>query len=106
MPANPASPRGEPAPIGGRPLPAFAPDERRFAVPADGLAPAVAGLVSDGWRFATLVGTDERRHGRGFAVEVVVARPGNPLLRVRADLSAESPAYPSVARHVPAALWD
>lgn len=87
-------------------LPTAAPDERLYTVPADGLAPAVAEYAAAGWRFVTLVGIDDRRGGDAFAVEVVMARPGHPLLRLRALLSAEAPAYPSVGRLLPAALWD
>ncbi len=91
---------------GAVPLATVAPDERMFAVPPAGLAPAVAEWAAAGWRFVTLVGLDDRRAGNGFAVEVVMARPRRPLLRLRASLPDVAPAYPSVGRLLPAALWD
>ena len=95
-----------PMPDGWAPRPTAAADERLYALPRERLAPAVAALAADGWRFATLVGTDERPAGGGFGVEVVMARAGQPLVRLRADLPAEAPAYPSVGHVLPAALWD
>ena len=94
-----------PAP-GARRLPTVAPDERLYSVNADQLATTVAAHAATSWRFATLVGTDERRGRDGFAVEVVLTRPGQPLLRMRASLPAAAPAYPALGRVLPAALWD
>jgi Ni,Fe-hydrogenase III large subunit/Ni,Fe-hydrogenase III component G len=89
-----------------RPQPTWAPDERLFGLEPDRLAPTMARLTADGWRLATLVATDDRREGRGFGVEGVVVRAGAPILRLRAELPAEAPAYPSIGRVLPAALWD
>jgi len=96
----------EPHLFGARSQPTVAPDESLFVVDAERLAPAVTGLAAEGWRFATLVGTDDRPAGAGFGVEAVMVRSGQPLLRIRAELSAQSPSYPSIGRSLPAALWD
>jgi Ni,Fe-hydrogenase III large subunit/Ni,Fe-hydrogenase III component G len=73
------------------------------------LAAQTAQYLDAGWRFGMLVGLDERRSedgDPGFAVEVVLHRPGQDVVRLRADLPAVDPRYPSVGRMVPAALWD
>ena len=90
----------------GRPLASVAPDERAWAVDASRLASIAAGLGAAGWSLATLVGTDDRHLGGGFGVELVMHRPEAPILRLRAALPAAAPAYPSVGRALPAALWD
>jgi len=95
--------------------------ERLVDVERSALAVLVAAHVADGWRFAMLVGLDDRGSpwpaasgapaiggpgGAGFAVEVVLERPAEPILRLRAALPADEPSYASVGRLVPAALWD
>jgi len=112
-PAAPAdAPDGLPsdlvAQLGDRvhPIPTVAPGELVFEVlPAD-LASLASTLVGGGWRFVMLVGLDERRGGAGFAVEAAFERPNASIVRFRAALSADAPSYPSIARGVPAALWD
>jgi Ni,Fe-hydrogenase III large subunit/Ni,Fe-hydrogenase III component G len=75
-------------------------------VHAADLAATTARFVSLGARFEMLVGLDERSvGGDGLAVEVVLASPRGSL-RLRAELPLDDPSYPSVARLVPAALWD
>jgi len=108
---DPALAPGGPGPVaiaaaGGVPLPTAAADERLYLLPRERLAHAVADLAAGGWRFATLVGTDERPAGGGFGVEVVMARARLPLVRMRADLPADAPGYPSVGHVLPAGLWD
>jgi Ni,Fe-hydrogenase III large subunit/Ni,Fe-hydrogenase III component G len=75
-------------------------------VHAADLAAAAARFVSLGARFEMLVGLDERSvGGDGLAVEVVLSAVRGRL-RLRTDLPLADPSYPSVARVVPAALWD
>ena len=70
------------------------------------LAMTVAGLVGEGARFRTLVGTDERSvGGDGLAVEVALGGPGGRR-HVRSTLPLDDPSYPSLALLVPAAHWD
>jgi Ni,Fe-hydrogenase III large subunit/Ni,Fe-hydrogenase III component G len=77
---------------------------RRIA--AGDLASTTARFVGLGARYQMLVGLDERSlGGDGLAVEVDLAGTGGPI-RLRADLPLDEPAYPSVARLVPAAAWD
>jgi Ni,Fe-hydrogenase III large subunit/Ni,Fe-hydrogenase III component G len=80
-------------------------DEVRHLQPAD-LAATAARFIGLGARYQMLVGLDERSvGGDGLAVEVDLAGPAGPL-RLRANLPLDEPAYPSVARLVPAAAWD
>jgi len=75
-------------------------------VHATDLATTAARFVGLGARFEMLVGLDERSvGGDGLAVEVVVSGTRLPL-RLRAHLPLTEPSYPSVARLVPAAIWD
>ena len=76
-------------------------------VAPDALGPRVADLVADSGRFVMLVGLDERSvGGDGLAVEAVVARPDDGLVRLRAGVPLEEPAYASISPLVPAAHWD
>ncbi len=81
-------------------------DERLVAVVPEALAARAGELVADGARLITLVGLDDRARSGGFAVEAVFDLPGEPLVRLRADLPAELPHYPAITRAVPAAQWD
>ena len=82
------------------------PSEEVRHVPAADLATTTARFIGLGARYQMLVGLDERSiGGDGLAVEVDLAGPHGPL-RLRADLPLDEPAYPSVARFVPAAAWD
>ena len=75
-------------------------------VHATDLAATTARFVGLGARFEMLVGLDERSvGGDGLAVEVVLSSARGSL-RLRADLPLDEPSYPSVARLVPAAMWD
>jgi Ni,Fe-hydrogenase III large subunit/Ni,Fe-hydrogenase III component G len=75
-------------------------------ITAADLATTAARFVEVGCRFEMLVGLDQRSvGGDGLAVEVVLAGPDGTI-RLRADLPIDDPSYPSVARLVPAALWD
>ena len=86
------------------PGPATPVDVRHIA--ASDLAPTTARFIGLGARYLMLVGLDERSMGGdGLAVEVDLAAPSGPV-RLRADLPLDEPAYPSVARLVPAAAWD
>jgi Ni,Fe-hydrogenase III large subunit/Ni,Fe-hydrogenase III component G len=79
--------------------------DRRYVQPAD-LAATVARFIELGARYRLLIGLDERSlGGNGLAVEVDLAGPLG-LIRLRAELPLDEPAYPSVARLVPAAAWD
>jgi Ni,Fe-hydrogenase III large subunit len=70
------------------------------------LAATTARFIDLGARYQMLLGLDERSvGGDGLAVEVDLVGPGGPL-RFRSDLPLAEPAYPSVARLVPAAAWD
>ena len=42
----------------------------------------------------------------GLAVEEVVAVPNGPIVRLRVELPADDPTYPSITPLVPAAQWD
>lgn len=99
---------GLPDCLAGQLTPAGAPDEWLATVEASALGDVAACLAADGWRFRTLVGTDNRGAGddAGFGVELVVDRRTGPIVRVRAGLDAAEPAYSSVSRALPAALWD
>jgi Ni,Fe-hydrogenase III large subunit/Ni,Fe-hydrogenase III component G len=90
---------------------AGAPEEWRLEVLPEATADVAAVLAGDGWRFVTLVGTDDRGGdgrgpGGGFGLEFAVERPGGPLLRIHADLDRTDPSYASISRAYPAALWD
>ena len=75
-------------------------------VAPDALGTRVAELLGNGGRFVMLVGLDERSVGvHGLAVEAVVDL-GDELVRVRAAVPLEEPAYPSITTLVPAAVWD
>ncbi|TAK00904.1 MAG: NADH-quinone oxidoreductase subunit F [Chloroflexota bacterium] len=84
----------------------------RPGTPVEGVAPdalgsRVAECIEAGGRFAMLVGLDERSvGGDGLAVEAVVQAPGGAIARLRAGVSLDEPAYPSITRLVPAAHWD
>ena len=75
-------------------------------VHAADLAAAVGRFVALGARYELLVGLDERSvGGDGLAVEVVLS-DARGWRRLRAHLPLDEPSYPSLARLVPAALWD
>jgi len=75
-------------------------------VQPDELASTTARFIELGACYEMLVGLDERSvGGDGLAVEVDLSSVGGPF-RLRADLPLAEPAYPSVARLVPAAAWD
>ncbi len=81
-------------------------DERLELVGPAALAARVGETVAAGARLVTLVGLDDRARSGGFAVEVVLDLPGEPLIRLRANLPAELPHYPAITPIVPAAQWD
>ena len=87
-------------------VPAAAQDERIYGLRREHLPAAAAACLAGGWRFATLVGTDDRDRGLGFGVELVLERPAGPIVRLRTELPADAPAYPSLSKVLPAALWD
>ena len=89
-----------------RPRPTVATGELAFDVDSTELPSIASGLGAAGWRFVMLVGLDDRRAGAGFAVEVAFERAASPIVRLRAPLAADYPSYPSIARLLPAALWD
>lgn len=72
------------------------------------LGPAVAALQQRGARHVMLVGFERARDGRssGFGVEEVLSFPSGPLVRLRVELPATRPTYPSITAQVPAAQWD
>jgi len=76
------------------------------AVTPEALANTVADLLASGYRYLTLVGTDERSHGRGFGLWVTLFEPGGRDLHLRATLDPLAPRYPAITRRVPAAHWD
>jgi Ni,Fe-hydrogenase III large subunit/Ni,Fe-hydrogenase III component G len=75
-------------------------------VPSETMAQAVADLLASGYRYLTLVGTDERAHGRGFGLWVTLFQPGGADLHLRSTLDAIDPSYPAITQLVPAAHWD
>ncbi len=95
--SRPSAPSAPAAPAG---------DERLVSVAPEALAARAGELVAGGARLITLVGLDDRARSGGFAVEAVFDLPGEPLVRLRANLPAELPHYPAITRAVPAAQWD
>ena len=83
-------------------------DELSVAVSDLELGPAVEALREIGARHAMLVGMDLRstRRAGGLAVEEVVAIAAGPIVRLRVELQAAAPTYPSLTPQVPAAQWD
>jgi Ni,Fe-hydrogenase III large subunit/Ni,Fe-hydrogenase III component G len=72
------------------------------------LNPAIAALQGLGGRHLMLVAFDlagVRRNGV-LAVEEAVAVPNGPIVRLRVELAANDPTYPSITPLVPAAQWD
>src|SRR5258706_9062545 len=76
------------------------------AIRPDAMADAVADLLATGYRYLTLVGTDERANGGGFGLWVTLFEPGGRDLHLRATLDSFDPRYPAITRRVPAAHWD
>ena len=93
----------------GRPIELVGPeDELSAAVSRAELGPAVALLLEHGARHVMLLGVDRRGidPGSTLAIEEIVALANGSLLRLRVDLPAGEPAYPSITPLVPAAQWD
>jgi Ni,Fe-hydrogenase III large subunit/Ni,Fe-hydrogenase III component G len=76
------------------------------AVSPEIIGATVADLLATGYRYLTLVGTDERAYGRGFGLWVTLFLPGGRDLHLRATLDPTDPRYPAITRLVPAAHWD
>ena len=71
-------------------------------VNADEFRAACAQVRASGGRLMALWGTDERAHGKGFALHVALSdSPG--LICLTLPLSAEQPSYPSIIDIFPAA---
>jgi Ni,Fe-hydrogenase III large subunit len=72
------------------------------------LNPAIAALQGLGGRHLMFVAFDLGRVRRraGLTVEEVVAIPKGPIVRLRVELPAGDPTYPSITPLVPAAQWD
>jgi Ni,Fe-hydrogenase III component G len=72
------------------------------------LNPAIAALQGLGARHLMLVAFDlgSVRRKAGLAVEEAVAVPNGPIVRLRIELPADDPSYPSITPLVPAAQWD
>ncbi|MCL6592748.1 MAG: NADH-quinone oxidoreductase subunit C [Alicyclobacillus sp.] len=80
----------------------------RIRVSAGELPDVCADLVrSGGWRFLTMVASDEREAKMGgFVLRYLFSRPSPATVRVIETVVPEDrPAYPSVSQIVPAASW-
>ena len=93
----------------GRPIELSGPeDELSASISPMELGPAVDVVGRSGARHVMLLGLDRRGldPGSGLAIEEIVALTNGPLLRLRVDLPASEPIYPSITPLVPAAQWD
>ncbi len=98
----------------GRPVPASArgvidaadDGDLFFALTPAQLGPAIAALQGLGASHVMLVGFGFGKAGKRLAVEEVMAIPNGPLARLRVELPAGDPTYPSITKLVPAAQWD
>jgi Ni,Fe-hydrogenase III large subunit len=105
----PTTPRPASAEIAGSvaSVPAIG-DDLLVNLAREDLNPAIAALQGLGGRHLMFVAFDlagVRRNG-GLAVEEVVAVPNGPIVRLRVELAADDPTYPSITPLVPAAQWD
>jgi Ni,Fe-hydrogenase III large subunit/Ni,Fe-hydrogenase III component G len=96
----------KPAPIRTATTPAD--EELLVALAREELNPAIAALQELGARHLMFVALDMRpiRRRAGLAVEEALAIPNGPIVRLRVELSADDPIYPSITPLVPAAQWD
>ena len=93
----------------GRPVAVSGPaDELLVTVSGGELQPTVEVLRGRGAGHLMLLGVDFRGldPDAGLAVEEVMALPAGPLVRLRAVLPVDDPAYPSITTVEPAAQWD
>ncbi len=72
------------------------------------LDPAILALQELGAQHLMLVAFDLHsiRRRTGLAVEEALAIPNGPIVRLRVELPADDPTYPSITPLVPAAQWD
>jgi Ni,Fe-hydrogenase III large subunit/Ni,Fe-hydrogenase III component G len=83
-------------------------DDLLINLAREDLNPAIAALQGLGARHLMLVAFDlgSVRRKAGLTVEEVVAVPNGPIVRLRIELPADDPSYPSITPLVPAAQWD
>ena len=83
-------------------------DDLLINLAREDLNPAIASLQGLGARHLMLVAFDlgSVRRKAGLAVEEAVAVPNGPIVRLRIELPADDPSYPSITPLVPAAQWD
>jgi Ni,Fe-hydrogenase III component G len=70
------------------------------------LAGRLAGLVADGARPLTFVGTDDRPQGGGFGLHAVLLAADGSTLELDAEAPHGDPRYPAITSRVPAFHWD
>jgi len=75
-------------------------------VAPEDLRDCVASRLGSGYRPLTLVGTDDRAAGEGFAIHPVLLGPGGATLAMRAPLDRNAPRYPSLVPIAPGFHWD
>ncbi len=93
----------------GHPVGASGPvDELLVAIPPDELPHAVEVVTELGAIHVMFLGLDLRGidPAGALAVEEVLAIPGGPIVRLRASVAADRPAFRSITPLLPAAQWD
>jgi Ni,Fe-hydrogenase III large subunit len=109
LPATPRPTLDEPTlGLGADPGAGSAADDLLINLGLEDLNPAIAALQGLGARHVMLVAFDGHnvRRRTGLSVEEVLAVPNGPILRLRVELPADDPSYPSITPLVPAAQWD
>jgi Ni,Fe-hydrogenase III large subunit/Ni,Fe-hydrogenase III component G len=101
-------PAGTAAAIWPLPEAGSAPDDLLVNLTREDLNPAIAALQGLGGRHLMFVAFDLGRARRkaGLTIEEVVAIQNGPIVRLRVELPAGDPTYPSITPLVPAAQWD
>ena len=109
-PASGGTGAGTDASAGAASIPATVPvaDDLLINLAREDLNPAIAALRGLGARHLMFVAFDlgSVRRKSGLAVEEAVAIPHGPIVRLRVELPADDPTYPSITPHLPAAQWD
>jgi Ni,Fe-hydrogenase III large subunit len=107
-PASGASAGGAGAGAASIPATVSVTDDLLVNLAREDLNPAIAALQGLGARHLMLVAFDlgSVRRKAGLAVEEAVAVPNGPIVRLRIELPADDPTYPSITPLVPAAQWD